>query len=106
MPFEIYTNNVNAGDTATIAIGGAVPTTPVFLGYSISGSGPTQTVYGVVEMSLPINSLGPFTANNNGLVEITSVVPAQLLGRTIWAQSLNIASGSSNISLPAKMTIQ
>ena len=105
LPFEIYTNNVDAGGNATVAITGAAPSSSIYVGYSVNGPGPTQTNFGMVEMSMPIQSLGPFTSDNSGYLELTQSVPPQLTGVTLWVQSLNAASTVS-ISLPERVTVQ
>lgn len=65
----------------------------VVLAYSTTGSGPTSTVYGAADLSMPINQLPTTTADSNGFAQVGLNVPAGLAGVTVWFQALDVAAG-------------
>ncbi len=69
-----------------------------FHSYSFAGPGPINTVYGPVQLSLPITSL-PFTADTNGEVHQAIPLPPGLSGRPIWTQAVDLSSGSLSNAL-------
>ncbi len=106
-PFEIFANDVIGGATATIAVGGAEPSATIMLAWSLKGGGPISTQYGLVALSPPISSDGPFTADAAGLVALTASIPSKLMGRTFWSQALQIDSaGVASLSLPYRVRVR
>ncbi len=91
--------NLVAGQTALFAVTGATPGGTVMLGYSLTGAGPTNTAFGVVDMSLPINTLATLTANGAGDASFSPPVPGNATGLTLYTQGLDLASGTLTNSL-------
>ncbi|MBO45272.1 MAG: hypothetical protein CMJ96_00075 [Planctomycetes bacterium] len=106
-PLALYVNDVVAGGIARIAVGNCGPGARVFLGYSLAGSGPLNTPWGVGALSPPIKSIGPYTSNINGLVSIQAPVPGMMQGKTIYAQAVSTPQGgTTTLSSPARVTVQ
>ena len=80
---------MTGGASATFSISGAAPSTVCRIGYSLSGAGPINTQYGVVDMSLPITLLPLLNADANGDAALTLTVPYGASGRTVYTQGLN-----------------
>ncbi len=79
-----------AGQSATIFVTGNNPGDVVFIGYSLTGGGPTNTPFGPASMSMPIRNFPPLIANANGDVGMTANVPMIVQGRPIWMQAGNV----------------
>jgi hypothetical protein len=80
---------MTAGSPATFSVTGADPNSTVRLGYSLTGAGPFTTVFGVVDMTPPINTLATLTSNGSGNASFTVTVPGSASGRTLYTQGLN-----------------
>ena len=80
---------MTAGSSATFAITGGAPWTDVTIGYTLAGAGPTNTVYGVVDMTPPISRLATLLVGSNGAASLTLTVPANASGVTLYTQALN-----------------
>jgi hypothetical protein len=87
------------GGTATLTVAGATPGGPVLLGYSLAGAGPTMTPLGLVDISAPISQLPMLTANASGVASMSTGVPGQATGFTLFTQGADIASGVLTNSL-------
>jgi hypothetical protein len=62
-------------------------------GYSLTGSGPTNTIYGAIDLTLPIYALPTLTADAGGTASFSKFVP-NAVGVTVWIQAVDIASGA------------
>ena len=91
--FELFINDLVAGQDARFSIAGAAQSTPVFIGYSLSGDGPTNTQFGTVDLTNPISSLPRLLANSGGTVYLTLPITPSLIGRQIWFQAVNVPAG-------------
>ncbi len=78
-----------AGGPVTFTVTGAAPSTPVILGYSLSGAGPINTAFGIVDMTPPISRFPNLTADAMGVASITLTVPGNATGVTLYTQGLN-----------------
>jgi|GEM_PF-3852934 hypothetical protein len=78
-----------AGGPVTFTVTGAAPSTPVILGYSLSGAGPINTAFGIVDMTPPISRFPNLTADAMGVATITLTVPGNATGVTLYTQGLN-----------------
>lgn len=83
-----------AGSTATFDVFEATPSGTVFLGYSLTGAGPTPTSFGVASLSAPIGNFPPVTADASGAASIDVAIPAGTSGTTAWFQALDLGSGT------------
>ncbi|MDP6940659.1 MAG: FG-GAP and VCBS repeat-containing protein [Planctomycetota bacterium] len=99
-PLALSVTNFAAGANANISIDGASPGDKIYLGYSLTGGGPTSTVFGDVALSSPIQLMGIFTANNSGQVQHSASIPANAIGLNVWmhAYSTNRALFSTLFS--------
>jgi hypothetical protein len=81
------------GGMTTLTVQGATAGGGVLLGYSLTGAGPTMTTFGLVDMSLPILQLASLTANASGQAVLTTGIPAQASGLTVFSQAVDLVSG-------------
>ncbi|MDC1020814.1 Ig-like domain-containing protein [bacterium] len=79
--------NFIAGNYATFHISGASPNSSVTIGYSLAGSGPTTTAFGIVDMSAPIKSMVSLPADSSGNAWFSPLVPAGTAGITFYTQA-------------------
>lgn len=77
----------------------ATPNRPVILGFSLAGNGPTNTPFGVADLSTPIQNFAPVMADSNGDATVVVNVPAGGSGITVWFQAVDQASGTLSNSL-------
>lgn len=75
----------------------ATPSNPVYIGFSLTGNGPTPTPFGNISLSAPYEIFGnmAWTADSAGRVLIPiQPLPATLINVPIHLQSLDLFSGS------------
>ena len=80
---------MTAGYPVTFSITGAAPNSNCIIGYSLTGAGPINTAYGIVDMSPPISTLANIPSNASGAASLTVNVPANASGVTLYTQALN-----------------
>ncbi len=83
---------IQGGTSATLTAERATPLGRVIAAYSLTGSGPHNTIFGPVDLSPPIYTLPTMTADANGVASHTQTVP-NALGVTVWIQAVDITSG-------------
>lgn len=91
------------GGTAVFDVSSATPFGTVFLGYSVTGPGPTPTAFGVVAMSPPIQLLQALAMDVSGAGTWSTLVPPSASGLTLYTQAVDITGGS--LSNPLAVTI-
>ena len=91
-----------AGGSVTLRARGATPGGIVRIGYSLTGGGPTNTSFGVVELSAPILIFASLTADAAGVAQTSAPVPPSATGLTVWTQALDLTSGSLSNPNPMK----
>lgn len=91
--------NLVAGSTATFSVTGATAFGNVLIAYSLTGSGPTTTPYGVADMSAPINVLASMSADAAGAASFSPTVPGGAAGVTLYTQCLDVTAGALSNSL-------
>ena len=91
--FELFVNDFVAGEDARFSIAGALPSSPVFIGYSLSGGGPTNSQFGVADLTQPISALPRLLASAAGTAYLTLPIGPSLIGQQVWFQAVNVASG-------------
>lgn len=64
--------------------------TTVLVAYSLAGGGPTNTPFGVMDLTLPIRQLAPESVDTNGETSASAFIPGGAAGLTVWVQALNI----------------
>ena len=89
-------NNLIAGQNVVFAVSNAPPYSHISIAYSITGSGPTNTPFGMVDMSVPIKLLFTTTAGPLGDASFTKQVPLGAAGIFLYTQAKfgNILSNS------------
>lgn len=80
--------------TGTFRIHNGTPFGNAVIGYSLTGGGPTATVYGLVNMSLPIQTLVTLNLDATGYGEYSSSLPNGILGLSVWSQGVDLGSGA------------
>lgn len=75
-PAQFQVTNVDAGDL-------------LYIGYSLTGNGPTSTAWGSANLSPPIYNFPPFIADSTGKGTYTTTVPYAAKGLTVWFQALD-----------------
>ena len=82
-----------AGQAADISVVNLGAGNTVIVGYSMIGPGPTQTIFGDVDMSQPIKQLPAMTADPNGIAGMTANVPPGASGASVWTQAVELHPG-------------
>ncbi|RMH04478.1 MAG: hypothetical protein D6702_03215 [Planctomycetota bacterium] len=82
-----------AGAYAVIDVDNCTAGGTVYLAYSLTGGGPTNTNWGTASLSDPIHSLPPLTADGAGHAAYATTVPANAAGVTVWLQALDLTGG-------------
>jgi hypothetical protein len=78
-----------AGQAATFSITGAAPNSNCIIGYSLTGAGPINTSFGIVDMTPPISQFPVISSDANGNASFQVNVPPNTVGRTLYTQALN-----------------
>jgi hypothetical protein len=99
LAFSYIISNLVAGQAATFAVTGGTPFGQVLVAYSLTGAGPTQSQYGLVDMSLPISVLASLVTDLNGAAQLTPTVPPGVAGATLYTQCVDLTSGTLSNSL-------
>jgi len=95
--------NLRSGGLARVDLRGCTPNGLAMVGYSMAGAGPTGTVYGMVEMSVPIHTFPPIPCDADGIGFFTPQVPPSTGGLNVWCQAVDLSSGE--ISNPHPMRV-
>ena len=90
--------NLVAGRTATLSASYCEAGAAVYFAYSLTGSGPTTTPYGDVQMSPPIKQIGPIFADSAGYGSHSVFIPPWSTGAVIYTQA-GVLDSSSNVIL-------
>jgi len=91
--FQLNISNAVPGETARVEVTGADPDSFVVFLYSKVGPGPLDTAYGVASLSNPVLTMATLDADRNGRAGFALPLSANLNGRTIWAQGLELLGG-------------
>ena len=97
---------MTAGSPVTFSIADAAPNSNCIIGYSLTGAGPTNTAFGVVDMSRPISTLANISTNASGAASLTVNVPANASGVTLYTQALNLAGAAGVLTNSLAETVQ
>lgn len=96
-PLLYDVQNLVAGQMADISLSGADPSSLVILGYSLRGPGPTNTAYGVADMTSPIEQIGRYTPDAQGELSLQLPIPPTAAGVQVWTQALEINTLNAGI---------
>jgi len=106
-PLLYDVQNFVAGSMATFTVTGADPSSVVVIGYSLTGAGPTTTLYGLADLSDPIEELGKYFPNGQGEVVEMRPLPPMSTGIVIYTQALEVTAQDIGIwSNSLALTIQ
>jgi hypothetical protein len=106
-PLLYDVQNLVAGQMSTMTVSGADPASRLVLGYSLSGPGPSSTLYGQADMSQPIVELGRYFPDAQGNLVVQRPVPPTAVGVPVWTQALEITTLNVGIfSNSLALTIQ
>ncbi|KAA3608342.1 MAG: hypothetical protein DWQ01_13340 [Planctomycetota bacterium] len=89
-PLVFSTTGLFAGFMTSLIVNGADPGNAVYFLYSLTGSGPTQTQFGVMDLTMPITQLGPVTADGQGKAILSTSIPASAAGRSVYLQAFEL----------------
>lgn len=96
----IYTiTNLMAGAAANLRVENATPNGDVLIGVSLAGPGPTQTIYGAVQMSLPITQLPPVRSDAAGVAQLDVRIKPFMQGLTVYTQAIDLSAGQLSNAL-------
>ena len=103
---ELSFPDVIPGGYLTFHIGRVSPGNQVVTVLSSRGAGPTDTPYGILEVTLPWFQTPPFMADSQGVVDFTTTLPAGASGRTLYSQAVElIGDGTAELSNPVALPI-
>ena len=90
--FTVDPGTLRAGTASEFRYEGATPNQPIVTAYSLTGSDPTSTSIGTVDLSQPIRRLPNTlaTANGGGLLRV--IVPSGTVGVDVWVQAYDLNS--------------
>jgi len=104
----IYTvTNLVAGQLCDLVVSGCDATSSVLMAYSLNGSGPTNTPYGAVDMSMPIRRFPPLACDSTGTAARSANIPANAAGIMVYTQCAELlAAGGANLTNSHAIAIQ
>jgi hypothetical protein len=85
---ELAVLNMMPGQLCTFNVTYAPASSQVLIGYSLTGPGPTNTIYGIVDLTQPIKTLASITADSLGDASFSRSVPSGASGVTFYTQAL------------------
>lgn len=89
----LFASKAIAGGTATLAMSGTNPLSPVYIAYSFFGPGPTVSPWGELNLSTPILAFPPMLSGFHGQVALYIPIPPESLGKKLWFQGLELQTG-------------
>lgn len=101
------TSNIVAGQQGSFDVTNCTPGNNVIIGYSLTGSGPTQTMFGDVDMTPPISQFPTQTVDPNGEVHFLTNIPPAAAGLTVYSQCVEITGpGTGSLANSLVVTVQ
>ncbi|HJM39914.1 MAG TPA: hypothetical protein QGG59_07350 [Planctomycetota bacterium] len=101
------TSNIVAGQLGNFDVSNCTPGNNVIIGYSLTGSGPTQTMFGDVDMSPPIGQFPAQVVDQNGDVHHQVTIPPGAAGLTVYSQCVELTgAGTGNLANSLVVTVQ
>jgi hypothetical protein len=81
--------SLTAGTYAVFTMEDCDPNGLAYIYYSLNGTGPTSTVYGTADLSLPLFLLPQINIDSNGWGSTAVFVPLRGAGVTVWFQGVD-----------------
>ncbi|MCH2100433.1 MAG: hypothetical protein MK209_00705 [Planctomycetes bacterium] len=94
---SLAVSSLQSGAKTTVSTSGAVPGSVVIVAYSFTGGGPTNTPFGVADLSMPIRQLPPASADQAGQTSEVYTIPPGAAGRKIYVQAVNVTGPGSGV---------
>lgn len=91
--------NLMEGADAVVRVSNNAAGDTVVVAFSLAGPGPTNTVFGDVDLSQPIVDLPPLTADGSGVASTSQSIPMGTAGLPVWLQAVNVSNGLLSNSL-------
>lgn len=101
-PFLVV-SELQPGLPGTLTMLDASPFLPVAFAYSVTGGGPTPTIFGELALSSPIRSIPPVFSDLSGAAQVSLPIPFQASGRQVWFHGIDLVTGE--LSNPATATV-
>jgi len=95
--FNLSVSSLQSNASTTVATSGGSVGTTVLVAYSFAGGGPTNTPYGVADLSPPIFRLPAEVADASGLTSASYTIPSGAAGRTIYIQAVNVIGPGNGV---------
>lgn len=92
---------LTGGQPATLSFTDAGPLSSVYLLYSLAGAGPTNTIVGPLDLSVPIQLLSLVPADAAGAGSLTITIPPAASGFTLYTQAVSMPVGLVSNSFAA-----
>ncbi|HEX9793932.1 MAG TPA: M12 family metallo-peptidase [Planctomycetota bacterium] len=99
-PPVLAVDSLVAGSNASISLSGCSPLGATYLAYSLAGGGPTNSAFGIVDLTPPIRTVS-LSATPAGVVSWSPPVPAGATGRPVWFQGVDVCSATLSNSIAA-----
>ncbi|MBC8403594.1 MAG: hypothetical protein H8E15_00070, partial [Planctomycetes bacterium] len=96
-PLLYNVQNLVAGQQATFSVTGAQSTSLLILAYSTTGGGPSNTIFGLAQMSDPIFQIGRYSPDGAGNISLMLNIPPNSVGIPLWTQALEITNYGAGI---------
>ena len=97
-------SNFVAGQMASLAFSNGTPGAQALVAYSLTGSGPTVTAFGTVDLSAPFRTLPIATLDATGSATFDQMLPAGVTGLNVWIQGVDL--GGSLLTNGLAITVQ
>lgn len=95
----LLTSRLEAGTPGRLQVTGAAVGNEVVFAYSLTGSGPRNSPYGMIDLSPPIFTIGPIPSDPRGLAQRIVQVPANASGRTVYLHAVELTGpGTGNLT--------
>jgi hypothetical protein len=95
--FNLSVSSLQSNAMTTVSTSGGVVGTAVIVGYSFAGGGPTNTPFGIADLSAPIFKLSTEIADGGGNTSAMYNIPGGVAGRMIYIQGLNILGPGNGV---------
>ncbi|MGB0952645.1 MAG: CotH kinase family protein [Planctomycetota bacterium] len=92
--FVLFASEMEEGGDLVMSLAGASSQATAYIAWSIRGSGPTQTPWGVFSLSQPITAFPALSTTSAGTASLSLAVPSGSFGMQLWLQALDLSTGS------------
>jgi hypothetical protein len=97
---------MEAGSPTTLTAEGCDSSSRVLFAYSLAGPGPTNTPFGSVDLTMPIQQLGSVTCDSQGRATKTQTLPPNASGLTVYLQAAEINGATVRLTNSFAATVQ